>query len=336
MITTSVTPLRVSFLGGGSDYEEHFLNGYKGFVFGTTINLYVYVSAIRNSKISGKKYKISYRELDECDEIEDIKHPVVKACLQKLNWDGGGLHISTMSDVPAGTGLGSSSSFTVGLIQTIYSLQGAMDVNPRRLAEEAINIERRHLNEAGGIQDQLHASFGGLSAYEISGGGILHLSGVATEKVEYLSQSMFLVPIGTPRSSSIQAEKWIEIAQSQPNQESLDSLSKIAEETYSNFQKAKDAPKSLEILANAMNESWEIKSSLAKTANQKLGIVETMIQRGLSAGAMAGKLCGAGSSGFVLFLVPIERQKKFLSLLSKDNPKQIQVESRGSWLANLG
>ena len=124
MLVTSITPLRVSFLGGGSDYKDFFTSNEYGFVFGTTIDLYIYTSAIRNSSLAGHKFKISYRELDECNEIGDIRHPVVRAVLTTVGWEGAGLHISTMADVPAGTGLGSSSSFTVGILKLIQHYRG--------------------------------------------------------------------------------------------------------------------------------------------------------------------------------------------------------------------
>ena len=165
MLITSATPLRVSFLGGGTDYPSYFKNN-EGYVFGTTINMFVYISAIKNSSLSGHKYKISYRELDECNELSEIRHPVVREVLKSIDWQDPGLHISTLSDVPAGTGLGSSSSFTVGMFNLMAQLSGGT-ITAEELAQSAINIERVVLGESGGIQDQYHASYGGLAGYEI-------------------------------------------------------------------------------------------------------------------------------------------------------------------------
>jgi D-glycero-alpha-D-manno-heptose-7-phosphate kinase len=335
MITTSVTPLRVSFLGGGSDYKEFYERNGQGFVFGTTVNLYVYVSIIRNSRISGSRFKISYRELDECNDIRDIRHPVVKSCLQKLEWGADGLHISTMSDVPAGTGLGSSSSFTVGLLNTLYSLKGVDTVSPSLLAQEAISVERDLLGEAGGVQDQLHAAFGGLAGYRLTASGKTRLSGFSDEKVSYLSSAMVLIPVGNPRSSASQASKWIESSKREVDFNQINQMSELAESAYHEFKNQRDPRIAFEGLAIAMNRAWELKNRVLASDNYQASLVDSVIVEGLNAGAKAGKLCGAGTSGFVLFLVPPESHEKFLESMKLRNPKSISVENRGSWIANL-
>ena len=335
MITTSLTPLRVSFLGGGSDYKEFYERSGRGFVFGATVNLYVYVSIIRNSKISGSKFKISYRDLDECDNISEIKHPVVRSCLQKINWSDGGLHIATMSDVPAGTGLGSSSSFTVGLLHAIYSLQGNPIVPPQILSEEAIIIERELLEEAGGVQDQLHAAHGGLAGYVLTASKKTKLSEISADKISYLSKSMVLVPIGNPRSSSSQADKWIESSRREENFSQINQMTELAENAYFDFKKCQDPRIAFEQLTTAMNIAWEIKNRVLKSKNYQADLIDNMIIEGLKAGARSGKLCGAGTSGFVLFLVPPEVRQDFSERMKLRSPKTIAIEERGSWIANL-
>ncbi len=331
MLITSITPLRVSFLGGGSDYKDFYANNEYGFVFGTTIDLYVYTSVIRNSSLAGHRFKISYRELDECNDVNEIRHPVVKAVLNTVGWEDAGLHISTMADVPAGTGLGSSSSFTVGLINLINQLRGE-NYGLEDVVQQAIHIERNVLCESGGIQDQYHATYGGLTSYRFSLNGTTIKRITDSQKIEVLSKSMYLVPVGIPRNSHNEAAKWLEISKSKKQE--IQDLRAKAEKTFDEFNLAQSGAQALNILSYGMNESWEIKRRLKnfgpKSQNETL--VDNIILAGKKAGALAGKLCGAGGSGFVLFLVDESAQDQFQTAFEGTMIRKIRIDPKGSRL----
>ncbi len=331
MLITSITPLRVSFLGGGSDYKDFFTNNEFGFVFGTTVDLYIYTSAIRHSVLSGHKYKISYRELDECNSIQDIRHPVVKAVLDFVEWQDEGLHITTMADVPAGTGLGSSSSFTVGLLNLIYKLRG--DNFPlEEIVKQAIYIEREVLNESGGIQDQYHATYGGLSSYLFSQNGTEVTTINDPEKSSKLSNCMFLVSVGLPRESHREASKWQQVSKSRIQE--VRDLRSLAIHTFDEFKNASSGDRAFKVLSEGMNESWEIKrklNNLGAKGNIE-SMVDNVILRGKKSGAISAKLCGAGGSGFVLFLVEESEQDRFLNEFNSETTRKIRIEEVGSRL----
>jgi D-glycero-alpha-D-manno-heptose-7-phosphate kinase len=215
-------------------------------------------------------------------------------------------------------------------------LKGVSTVLPSFLSQEAISVERDLLGEAGGVQDQLHAAFGGLAGYHLTATKKTRLSGISDDKVSFLSKSMVLVPVGNPRSSSSQANKWIESSKREVDFNQINQMSELAESTYREFKSQPDPRIAFEGLATAMNRAWEIKNRVLSSENYQENLVDNMITEGLNAGAKAGKLCGAGTSGFVLFLVPPESHEDFLESMKLRNPKSVLIENRGSWIANLG
>jgi D-glycero-alpha-D-manno-heptose-7-phosphate kinase len=282
---------------------------------------------MKHSSLAGHKYKISYRELDESDEIRNIRHPVVRNVLEKLKWKGGGLHISTMSDVPAGTGLGSSSSFTVGLLKLIQEFEGRNPSN-KDLALQAINIEREILKEYGGLQDQYHASFGGLAAYEFTKKKISTYPIKNSAKLNLISDSMFLVPIGKPRKSTDIAEKWD--INSNKNFNEIELMAVLAREVFNDFNMASDPEMAFEILSSGMQEAWQMKRKLSQTDPQ----VDAVVNQGIKAGASAAKLCGAGGSGFVLFMVHPNKRIKFEKLFALEQIHKVKIEPKGTRIEN--
>ena len=325
MITVR-TPLRVSFLGGGSDYPGVFQGDDSfGSVLGTTVNLYVHLFAIPHTSLASHKYKFTYSAIEEVNDFTLFKHPVISKAFSILDWESPGLHISTMADVPAGTGLGSSSAFTVGLLQLLSSFQGKK-LFPEQLARLAIRIEREMLSEPGGYQDQYHASYGGLALYNFSNSSTERLDLNKNTFKEFLSSSMILVPNGKTRNSGKIAAKTLEGGISKP--ENLRQLANLARETYLEIVKPQSDLNKLHILAEAMNHSWEIKKSLAEEISN--ANVDEMVEYGLSKGALAAKLCGAGESGFVLFLIEPTKRDIFRNELAAFNAIDISIEEHGS------
>ena len=161
----SKTPIRISFLGGGTDYPEYFQR-HKGAVLGTAINKYSYLNVKETHEFFDYRYRISYRKSELVDKIDDIEHPSVKACLKYLKIKEH-MEIHYQGDWPARTGLGSSSSFTVGLLNSLYALKNKF-ISKEQLAKDAIHVERNIIGERVGWQDQIWASFGGLAKIEMS------------------------------------------------------------------------------------------------------------------------------------------------------------------------
>ena len=281
---------------------------------------------MNHSALSGHKFKISYRELDECNDIMAIRHPVIRSVLQNIDWKGSGLHISTMSDVPAGTGLGSSSSFTVGFIKLVNSLRNT-EISNLNLADLAVHVERQILKEKGGVQDQYHAAIGGLTGYEFSRKNVKAITVESNEKIAYLSNSMFLVPVGSPRSSNSEAGKW-EVT-SNRNPADIKFMAHQAKSVFEDFNRAPNPSISLEILAGGMKEAWAIKRRLADARTTSKSNIDLIIEKGIDAGAMAGKLCGAGGSGFILFLVPPQKQAEFQDAFDSYLIHQVSIDRQG-------
>lgn len=200
----SRTPLRVSFLGGGTDYPSYFRKS-PGAVLGGTINKFIYIQALPLMPFSEQRYRVTYRTTESVDRLEDIQHPVIRESLRYYGWDSP-LNIATMSDVPGGTGLGSSSAFTVGFINLLHKMRG-IELTRYELARHAINMEQVILKETVGIQDQIHAAFGGLARYEFDADSFLiQPLRLTTRRLDALNASMLLVYTGAQRNASTVVE----------------------------------------------------------------------------------------------------------------------------------
>lgn len=319
------TPLRVSFLGGGSDYEAYFSLGSPGFTFGTTINLSVFLSGIYHSRLSDFPFKLTYRITDSVTDYRDFKHPVAKHAFEISQWPSRGLHVSTMADVPAGTGLGSSSSFTVGLLHLLETMQ-EREPNADWLAKKAVEIERIRLCEMGGLQDQYFAAYGGTRLIEFGIDGVKVSPTLPSETLKILSNSLVLVPIGVSRDSSSYAGVTAESSKS--HQEVINEMATLARVTYNEFLELKGNDIGVQKLGNAIRHSWELKKIISKQSENDS--VNSLIAQGISMGAYGGKLCGAGGSGFILFIVDPTDKTRFISRFQSEGAQEITINERGS------
>jgi D-glycero-alpha-D-manno-heptose-7-phosphate kinase len=327
----SKTPLRVSFLGGGSDFPDFFKESI-GFTLGTAVNLYVYTTAIKHSALADSKYKLTYSLNESVDDYANFKHPLVRETLRTLQWGNSGLHISTMADVPARTGLGSSSSFAVGLIKAISTLQGH-DYNEREIASKAINIERRILNEPGGWQDQIYSSLGGLQLIEYRlDDWAAHDITVNRSFQELISDSMMLVNVGGSRHSAVSAKVTQEAAHSGEKKRYFEDLANLAKSTSDLLCSNRSDIEKFCALSEAINVAWEYKSQISDVSS--LEIQET-IKWGKQNGATAAKLCGAGGSGFILFLLDSAARRNFEDYFSKKRIQNIKIAQNGSEIVYL-
>jgi D-glycero-alpha-D-manno-heptose-7-phosphate kinase len=325
MILTK-TPLRIGLLGGGTDVPEFYSNQ-KTIVFGGSINKYVYVVSNKLSKFSQEKFRFTYRNTESVNEIEEFKHPVTRETL-RMYQQIRSLNLATMSDIPGGTGLGSSSAFTVGLIKNLDSVIN-IDKDPLELAQQAIFLERNVLRETGGIQDQIYSSIGGLRFYSLDKDEISFSEDFSNSTFgKKLSSSLCLIRVGGFRNSHRIHFSRISISES--NQHTLKKMSAITFQFKRDFD-----PNSNDVttIAEYINESWKLKKSL--DAQSSSSEVDSVINSGLKVGAIGAKLCGAGHSGFVLFICDSEVKEKLRGLFGDALYEDISFTGSGSTLMKV-
>lgn len=297
MLTTR-TPLRVSFFGGGTDYPEYFRR-FPGAVLGTAINKYIYISSLPLESIVGFNFRLSYSINEEVKDVGDIKHPVFRALLQQFKIDAG-WNFSVMASLPSGSGLGSSSSFTVGLIKLLSSMQ-SMNLTRYDLAQMAINVERNILKENVGIQDQIHAAFGSLNRYDFSGADFtITPVRMHSDMRDALNTSMYLVFSGVERRATNIAKEQIAATEEKKIDRQLSHLHKLVEQSQAVLE-AHDADVGLRELGKMLDDAWMTKRSLSSAITTPA--VDNLYEAAKASGALGGKLCGAGGGGFFFLLI---------------------------------
>lgn len=303
----SRTPFRVSFFGGGTDYPGWFEKN-KGAVLATTIDKYCYITCRYLPPFFEHKSRIIYSKMEQVQNINEINHPAVREVLRFLKISQG-VEIHHDGDLPARTGLGSSSSFVVGLLNSLYALKGVMPTKGK-LAEEAIHVEQKMCKENVGCQDQALAAHGGLNYIEFGGEEHLQVRRVTIpeKRIRNLEKHMMMFFTGFSRTAS-------EIASHQ-----IKNIPKKEKELTAMYQMVQQAIKLLnnnriEEFGKLLNESWQIKRKLSsKVSTAQIDDIYETAQR---AGALGGKLLGAGGGGFVLLFAPPSAQKKIREKLKK-------------------
>lgn len=295
------TPFRISFFGGISDYPEWYKK-HGGKVLSTTINKYCYISLRRLPPYFKYKSVIRYTNREEVDSVFDIAHPSVKACLLYKNINDG-VEIIHTSDIPARSGVGSSSAFTVGLLKSLNALQGNI-ISRKSLAIEALHVEQKIIEENVGSQDQIACAFGGLNKLEFLKEGqdfsVMPIT-ISMEKLNFFQKNLMLFYTGFARNAPEIARTVIENLDKKTA--SVNVLEDIVEDGINILNGRIDK---FDGFGELLNESWEIKKSLAD------GVSTDDIDRdyslALRAGAIGGKLLGAGGGGFLLLFVRPELQ----------------------------
>lgn len=297
----SRTPFRISFFGGGTDFASWYKeNG--GAVLSTTIDKYCYISCRYLPPFFEYKHRIVYSRFEQINDTNEIIHPVVRNTLQFMNIDEG-LEIYHNSDLPIQSGLGSSSSFTVGLLHALYALKGKM-VTKKRLALEAIHIEQNMIKENVGSQDQVAAAFGSLNKIEFKGGNSIEVRPItiAPERLQEFHSHLMLFFSGFSRNASnIEGEK---IKHLDKNKSELHAMHGMVDKAI----KILNGDNGLADFGNLLHENWQHKRKLAsKVSNSFIDHVYAIAKKN---GAIGGKILGAGSGGFILFFVkPKDREK---------------------------
>ena len=321
----SKTPFRMSLFGGGTDYPDWYrIHG--GAVIGTTIDKYCYLSVRHLPPFFEHKHRVVWSNIELINEIADIRHPAARTILEEMAFEDG-MEITYNADLPARSGLGSSSSFSVGLLNALHALKGRM-ISKQDLAREAIRIEQEVMGEAVGSQDQIWAAFGGLNriAFHRDGGFDVSPLILSPENRHALQSSLMLFFTGFSRYASEIAQKQID--NFGHKKQELQTLGQFADDATSILQGTGELVTNL---GRLMHEAWELKRDLADGVTTPE--VDDIYEAGRKAGALGGKLLGAGGGGFMVFVVKPEDQLKVKERLKHLIHVSFEFDSSGSKIA---
>ena len=309
MIITK-TPYRISFFGGGTDYPPHY-RSHGGSVLSTSIDKYCYISLRQLPPFFSHKHRIVYSTIECVNSISEINHPAVRGIFDYLNvTDGLELHYD--GDLPARSGVGSSSAFTVGLLHALHAHYGCAK-SKRFLFEEAIFVEQEVINEPVGSQDQVACAMGGFNHITFNTDSSILVSPVICDKTRLasLQGNLLMFYTGIQRySTDITESKLSNIKSSK----SKDSLFKMNELTDVALKIIQDPELDLDQFGYLLHDSWMLKRTLSERVSTDY--IDSLYTRGIDAGALGGKILGAGGGGFLLFYVPLDRQAHFKELFS--------------------
>ena len=318
----SRTPFRVSLFGGGTDYPKWYLK-HGGAVFGFAINKYCYISIRALPPFFEHRHRIVYSKVENVKDLREIQHPAVRGVLTDQGTDVG-LEIHHDGDLPARAGLGSSSSFTVGLLNALSALKGLM-IDKKRLAGEAIRIEQDVIKEHVGSQDQVWAAFGGLNRINFFKNGDFDVvpAIIAPARREELLGKLQLYFTGFSRFASEIAKK--QIANVDRREKHLTAIMGMVDEALKVLQ---SNGRPIREIGELLHESWRLKRELADDVTTPE--IDDIYQSARDAGAVGGKLLGAGGGGFMILFVEPEKQRAVAERLRKLVRVNVGVDDVGS------
>jgi D-glycero-alpha-D-manno-heptose-7-phosphate kinase len=321
----SRTPVRVSFFGGGTDYREYY-ERHGGAVLGTTIDKYVYVSLNRLSRFFEYSIRVGYSKAELVNAVEDIVHPSVRECLRFKHVEGN-LDIHIFADLPARTGLGSSSSFTVAFLHALYALEGRI-VAKDQLAKDALHVEQDLLKENVGSQDQIHAAFGGINVIEFTGKRFrVQPLVISDANRDTLESAMMVFFTGQTRYANEIAKEQIDRIKSRDNDRFLARMRDMVDEAVAILAE-KTGQSMLQSFGRLMDDSWQLKKSLSPSVSN--GLIDDAYARAMKAGAYGGKISGAGGGGFLTLICDPSRQEPVRAALSDLLEVRFKFEDEGS------
>ena len=313
------TPFRMSFIGGGSDLKEFYSHS-PGCVLSTTINKYMYIFL---HSFFDNRIQIKYSITELVDQINDINHPIVREALKKF--DLVGIDINSIADIPAGTGLGSSSSYTVGLLHALYKYTN-QQVSQELLARDACEIEIDILKEPIGKQDQYAAAYGGLNIIHFFSSGEVEVKPIKMENNAYsqLQENLLLFYTGTTRSASdVLNDQKNNILKEKTKFESLVRMTELVEKASINLSES-----NLDGFGKTLHENWKLKKSLSNKISYTE--IDDIYSLAMKNGALGGKLLGAGGGGFLLFYCRKANQDTLRKALSELREFKFKFDSIGS------
>ena len=303
----SKTPYRISFFGGGTDYPSWFKK-YKGNILSTTIDKYVYLSLRNLPPYFNYKYRVVWSKVENVKSINLIQHNVVREMFKyfKLN---NGVDLHYQGDLPARSGMGSSSSFVVGLMKILLQ-KNKINISNQELAKKCIFFEQKILKETVGIQDQISATFGGFNKINIEKNGTFKIKKIKIDKnIKNFNNNLILLFTGIYRTANEIAGQYV----TQLTKNKIIEMKRINEQVLEGERLLKNCD--FDDFGRLLNESWMLKKSLSKViSNNKINELYSFAMQN---GALGGKLLGAGGGGFMLFYMPKNLQKKFLKKINK-------------------
>lgn len=312
------TPFRISFFGGGTDYYDYF-SEYGGCVLSTTIDKYCYLSMRKLPPFFDHKNQFTYSKIERFNNAEEVKHPLVRAALEYMPTDR--IQIAYDADLPACSGIGSSSAFAVALLQSLHALK---DEYPDKmvLAKEAVYLEREMCREAGGVQDQIAAAFGGFNriTFDKDGYRVFPVD-ITAERKKELQDNLLLAFTGFTHFSgeiAIAQQKNIPSTISQLNE--LKSLVSDAEKILYSGE--------ISDFGRLLDHTWNLKRSLSDSISNSA--IDDFYKKAKENGALGGKLLGAGGGGFLLLYVPVEKQEQFKKSVDRLKYVPFQFEEIGT------
>lgn len=312
-------PFRVSFCGGGSDLPS-FCENYGGCVLSTTIRKYMYLTI--HNYFDKEKIVLKYSKTEVVDDYEQIEHRIFKQCLK--DFDIKGVELSSMADIPAGTGLGSSSTFTVALLHLLHTYKGEY-VSKYKLAKDACEVEIGKLGEPIGKQDQFAAAFGGLKFYEFMPNGFVNVEPVIMNPESYkkLEDNILMFYLGGTHSASAilkeQSQNVKAVDKAAVQKQMCDITRKLKEELQNN---------NVDAMGELLHRNWMLKKSLASGITNPL--IDETYDKAMEAGATGGKLLGAGGAGFMIFYVPEEKHEAIRKALSHLREMDFEMDNSGA------
>lgn len=325
MIITK-TPFRMSFFGGGTDFNG-FFDQHGGAVLSTTFDKFAYVTVRHLPPFFDYSTHITYSKEEKVNETSQIVHPAIRNAMQWL--DVKNIRMTYEADLPARSGLGTSSSFAVGMLSAFYALKGQY-ADKRKLADDAIYLERTLCQESGGIQDQIAASFGGFNRINFSRDGYsVNPLIISSERKKALNDHLMLFFTGFSRFSS-DIQKGTEKSMKDKTQQLLEMYALVddAEKILTN----KDV--SLDEFGKLLDYTWKLKRGISSGIST--GSIDEQYDKAMKAGALGGKLLGAGGGGFLLFYVPLEKQEAVKEALKGQMYVPFKFENEGTKVIYYG
>jgi len=325
MLIATKTPLRVSFFGGGTDLKEYYANNSYGSVLSATINKFVYVTVKQHNRLFDEPYRLNYSKTEIVDSLDAIENEIGREAIRLLNVQPG-IYISTVADVPSGSGLGSSSSYAVGLLNALCALEGRRTTFGD-LAEMACHLEIDVLKKPIGKQDQVSAAAGGLNHIRFFADESISISPISarTADLHDLFGHFQMFWTGVTRSAdTILAEQKKKIRDTSAF---LTQMRDMADEATRLIQRGQ---MDIQTFGNMLNVAWQFKKKLATSVSNPQ--IDEWYERARKAGAIGGKLCGAGGGGFLLFCAKKSARDSIRAALPELRELDIAFEPTGSTL----
>ncbi len=296
------TPFRMSFFGGGTDLPDYF-NANRGAVISTAFDKYLHLTVRHLPRFFDYTTEIVYSKIERVTKLDDIDHPLVRNAMKYL--DIHEMHISYDADLPARSGLGTSSTFAVGLLNAFYHLKGKK-ASKRKLADDAIYVERVLCNEAGGWQDQIAVAYGGFNRIDFKDNDYkVTPIKISKKRRQQLSDNLLLFFTGFTRFSSEIQKETKSALDDEKKRIFLDKILNLVDEAQDVLENSK---RDLDDFGRLLDETWNLKKNLSNSISNSS--IDLIYEKAKKAGALGGKLLGAGGGGFLVFYVPKEKQEK--------------------------